>query len=115
MTGRPKLLTKAMPLSMLIEAEHMAVLRGSMLADYRERVKPRASLADLVRSLLIKAVQNFERNREGRSLALAKVRAQRRQELRKAALACVGAPDSKVEQHARRLAALLSDAEGPAA
>jgi hypothetical protein len=81
MTGRPKLFTKAQPLSILVEAEHMAALRGPMLADFRERAKPRASLADLVRSLLIKAVQNFERNREGRSLALSKARAQRRHEL----------------------------------
>jgi hypothetical protein len=101
-TGRPRAFVHPRYLSVVVEHDWHRRLSGAMLAQYRER-HPQARLTDLLRDLIGKGIREHERTAPERDRAVR----ERRQQLRKLAVACVSASDDKLEAQARKLAALV--------
>jgi len=109
MAGRPKLFVTPKHFTLTVESECYSTLTGSLLDEYRRKY-PRACLADLMRSIIDKAIVEHRETERG----MERERKRRRRELRRLATAIAGASDGDVEQRARKLAELIAG-ERPAA
>jgi hypothetical protein len=110
MRGRPKLFKHPRQIATCVEADWYNRLSGEMLNEYRKK-NPRANTSDLLRAIVRQAIAEHVGSKPERERILA----QRRRELRRLAVACVSATDDKLEQHARKLAALVEAGCPPAA
>ena len=102
MRGRPKLFKDPVQVAIYVEADWRQRLSGEMLVEYRKK-HPNARVADLLRAIVRQAIAEHTYSKPERERELAR----RRNELRRLAVACVSAPDDKLEIHARKLAELV--------